>query len=196
MKTRRAWWRSPSALSLTAGCATRRTAERAAAGAAEPTERPTTGSASDGDASGAAVPGSRADFLQSVPADRVFFDIDSYALDGEDRVDAGRPGRLAGPQSERAGDDRGPCRRARHPRIQSRPRRPPRQRRRELSRSPAASRRGRMTVISWGKERPGGARLGRERLGPEPPRGDGGAGISRNVRGEGHPAKPGPVQPK
>jgi peptidoglycan-associated lipoprotein len=40
----------------------------------------------DGNVSGVAVPGSRADFLQSVPADRVFFELDSYTLDGEDRA--------------------------------------------------------------------------------------------------------------
>ncbi len=35
---------------------------------------------------GEAVPGSRADFLQSVPTDRVYFDFDSYSLDAEDRA--------------------------------------------------------------------------------------------------------------
>lgn len=40
----------------------------------------------DGNVSGAVVPGSRADFIQSVPADRVFFETDSYSLDGEDRA--------------------------------------------------------------------------------------------------------------
>ena len=42
------------------------------------------------------------------------------------------------------------------------------------SRGVAASR---MQVISWGKERPAGAGIERRCLGPEPPRGDGGAGI-------------------
>ena len=32
-----------------------------------------------------ALPGSRADFLQNVPSDRVLFETDSYSLDGEDR---------------------------------------------------------------------------------------------------------------
>ena len=44
------------------------------------------GNNQDGNVSGVAVPGSRADFLQSVPADRVFFETDSYSLDGEDRA--------------------------------------------------------------------------------------------------------------
>jgi peptidoglycan-associated lipoprotein len=42
--------------------------------------------AQDGNVSGVAVPGSRADFIQSVPADRVFFELDSYSIDGEDRA--------------------------------------------------------------------------------------------------------------
>ncbi len=43
------------------------------------------GANQDGNVSGVAVPGSRADFVQSVPSDRVFFALDSYALDGEAR---------------------------------------------------------------------------------------------------------------
>ena len=31
------------------------------------------------------MPGSRADFLQSVASDRIFFDFDSYSVDDEDR---------------------------------------------------------------------------------------------------------------
>ncbi len=40
----------------------------------------------DGSVSGTAVPGSRADFMQSVPSDRVFFALDSYSLDGQSRA--------------------------------------------------------------------------------------------------------------
>jgi peptidoglycan-associated lipoprotein len=40
---------------------------------------------SAGNVGNAIVPGSRADFLQSVPSDRVFFDTDSYTVDEEDR---------------------------------------------------------------------------------------------------------------
>ena len=35
---------------------------------------------------GAALPGSRADFLQSVTADRVYFETDGYSIDAEDRT--------------------------------------------------------------------------------------------------------------
>ena len=72
------------ALSLTAGCATRRAQDR-------PPEPPTTtevlpndGLGNDGSQEGG--PGSRADFLRSVPADRVFFALDSYSIDAEDRA--------------------------------------------------------------------------------------------------------------
>ena len=40
----------------------------------------------DGTTPGAAVPGSRADFLASVPTDRVLFAFDSYSLDAEARA--------------------------------------------------------------------------------------------------------------
>ena len=33
-----------------------------------------------------AGPGSRADFMRSVPADRIFFDPDSYSVDAQDRT--------------------------------------------------------------------------------------------------------------
>jgi peptidoglycan-associated lipoprotein len=75
------------ALALSAGCARPRPADQL------PPEPPTNATAEtdglgsqDGNVTGAAVPGSRADFLQSVPADRVFFDFDSYALDDRDRA--------------------------------------------------------------------------------------------------------------
>ena len=72
------------ALSLTAGCATRR-AER-------PVDPPTTTEVTPNDGLGneggsqTGGPGSRADFLRSVPADRVFFGFDSYSIDAEDRA--------------------------------------------------------------------------------------------------------------
>jgi peptidoglycan-associated lipoprotein len=40
---------------------------------------------SAGNVGNTVVPGSRADFLRSVPSDRVFFDTDSYTVDEEDR---------------------------------------------------------------------------------------------------------------
>lgn len=51
----------------------------------EPPSASTPDGNQDGNVSGVAVPGSRADFIQSVPSDRVFFALDSYALDGEAR---------------------------------------------------------------------------------------------------------------
>ena len=66
---------------MTAGCA-RRNRELPPAPPSEtvPGELPGEGTP------GQIVPGSRADFLQSVPADRVLFDFDSYSLDTEARA--------------------------------------------------------------------------------------------------------------
>ena len=68
-----------AALSLTAGCA-RRTTDLPP----EPPSSSTPGDwEQDGTVGGAVVPGSRADFLQSVASDRVFFALDSYSIDSE-----------------------------------------------------------------------------------------------------------------
>ena len=72
------------ALSLTAGCATRR-AERPADPPVTTEVTPNDGLGND-DANQEGGPGSRADFLRSVPADRVFFELDSYSIDAEDRA--------------------------------------------------------------------------------------------------------------
>jgi peptidoglycan-associated lipoprotein len=75
-------------LALTAACSSRRPAQLppppggSEAGAES-------GSGTSGDQSGvagAAVPGSQADFLRSVPSDRVFFDTDQFTLSPEARV--------------------------------------------------------------------------------------------------------------
>ena len=72
-----------AALAMTASCRSRQAADiPPEALGTTPGEQ--TGN-QDGNVSGAAVPGSRADFLQSVPSDRVLFELDSYALDGSDR---------------------------------------------------------------------------------------------------------------
>jgi peptidoglycan-associated lipoprotein len=72
-----------AALVLTAGCRSRQASDiPPEALPATPTEG--TGN-QDGAVSGTAVPGSRADFLQSVPSDRVFFALDSYSLDSQSR---------------------------------------------------------------------------------------------------------------
>jgi len=72
-----------AALSMTAGCA-RRSADLPP----EPPSSTTPGEdlgTQDSTIGGAPVPGSRADFLQSVISDRVFFALDSYAIDAEAR---------------------------------------------------------------------------------------------------------------
>jgi peptidoglycan-associated lipoprotein len=70
-----------AALALTAGCAKKAPEELPPA--------PSTGEATDGGdqtgIEGQALPGSRADFLQSVPSDRVFFDTDLADIDDQDR---------------------------------------------------------------------------------------------------------------
>jgi peptidoglycan-associated lipoprotein len=72
-----------AALSMTAGCARNRQLPPAPPSETAPPDQTTI----DGQTGlpGQAVPGSRADFLQSVPADRVFFGFDSYSLDGQAR---------------------------------------------------------------------------------------------------------------
>jgi len=72
------------ALTLTAGCA-RRNRELPPEPVSESTPDETGTVADDSGTPGAPVAGSRADFLRSVPADRVFFELDSYSIDAEDR---------------------------------------------------------------------------------------------------------------
>jgi len=75
-----------AAISLTAGCATRRAVDN-------PPDPPVTtevpnndGQGNEGGVGERGGPGSRADFLQAVPADRVFFELDSFSIDAEDRA--------------------------------------------------------------------------------------------------------------
>jgi peptidoglycan-associated lipoprotein len=80
------WLMMATALSLTGACASRRTNQL-------PPDPPSAttpdgsldGTGSQGQNGGAAVPGSRADFIQSVPSDRVFFELDSYSLSADAR---------------------------------------------------------------------------------------------------------------
>ena len=72
------------ALTLTPGCA-RRNRELPPEPVSESTPDETGTVADDSGTPGAPVPGSRADFIQSVPADRIFFELDSYSIDDEDR---------------------------------------------------------------------------------------------------------------
>jgi len=142
------------ALSLTVGCAHRRTANEL------PPEPPSANTAEtddagtpDGSVTGTPLPGSRGDFLQSVPADRVFFDFDSFALDDQDRTtldaQAAWLARNSGVRVTIEGhaDERG----TREYNLALGDRRANAARDYLEARGVAASR---MQVISWGKERP------------------------------------------
>ncbi len=107
----------------------------------------------DGGMAGTAVPGSRADFIQSVPSDRIFFALDSYAVDDESRrtLDAQAQWLAANPNVqvtiEGHADERG----TREYNLALGDRRANAARDYLQSRGVAATR---MQVISWGKERP------------------------------------------
>ena len=141
-----------AALSLTAGCAHRRTAAELPPQPPSSTETAENGDQS-GNVSGVAVPGSRRDFLQSVPSDRVFFDTDSYSLDAQSRAtldaQAAWLARNAGVRVTIEGhaDERG----TREYNLALGDRRANAARDYLQSRGIAAER---MTTISWGKERP------------------------------------------
>jgi peptidoglycan-associated lipoprotein len=101
----------------------------------------------------AIVPGSRADFLRSVPADRILFDTDMYDVDDRDRavLDAQAQWLQRYPNVrvtiEGHADERG----TREYNLALGDRRANAAKNYLQSRGIAASR---MTVISWGKERP------------------------------------------
>ena len=107
----------------------------------------------DGTIGGAVIPGSRADFLQSVPSDRIFFALDDYAVDGEDRMtlDAQAEWLMRNPNVtvtiEGHADERG----TREYNLGLGDRRANAAKNYLQSRGVPASR---MTVVSWGKERP------------------------------------------
>jgi len=137
------------ALSLTAGCASRRSADQI------PPEASSTDpwAGQDSGVSGVAVPGSRADFLQSVPSDRIFFAFDSYSVDAESRqtLDAQAAWLGRNPNVrvtiEGHADERG----TREYNLALGDRRANAARAYLESRGVSPSR---MQVISWGKERP------------------------------------------
>jgi peptidoglycan-associated lipoprotein len=143
-----------AALSLTAGCAHRRAdqipPEAVGTNAAEGSD---TSADQSGNVGGTAVPGSRADFLQSVPSDRIFFALDSYSVDDESRrtleAQASWLTRNANVRVTIEGhaDERG----TREYNLALGDRRANAARDYLQSRGIAASR---MQVISWGKERP------------------------------------------
>lgn len=120
----------------------------------EPGPAPTTTEDGAGDAiQGAVVPGSRADFIQSVPSDRIFFDTDMDNIDEQDRsvLDAQAQWLMRNPNVrvtiEGHADERG----TREYNLALGERRANSAKNYLQSRGVDASR---MTVISWGKERP------------------------------------------
>ncbi len=108
---------------------------------------------SDGQVGSAPLPGSRADFLQSVVSDRVLFAFDSYSIDAEARriLDAQAEWLMRNPNVrvtiEGHADERG----TREYNLALGDRRANSARDYLQSRGVAASR---MQTISWGKERP------------------------------------------
>jgi peptidoglycan-associated lipoprotein len=144
-------------LTLAAGCSPRRPAQLPPpppGGSDAGTESGTAGGGDQGGGvAGAAVPGSQADFLRSVPSDRVFFDTDQFALSAEARatldVQAEYLQRFPGVTVTIEGhaDERG----TREYNLALGDRRANSVRNYLESRGIAASR---MTTISWGKERP------------------------------------------
>ena len=141
-----------AALSLTAGCATRRAQDRPPEPPATTEVLPNDGLGNEGPGTRGG-PGSRADFLQSVPADRVFFALDSFAIDAEDRatLDAQASWLTRYPDVrvtiEGHADERG----TREYNLALGDRRANAARDYLQSRGIAPAR---MTTISWGKERP------------------------------------------
>ena len=147
-----------AALIFTGACAKKKPAELPPAPAG--TEG-TAGSGTDADGAGtgtgtvggAAVPGSRADFLQNVAADRVYFETDSYSIDAEDRtvLDSQAAWLQRNPNVrvtiEGHADERG----TREYNLALGDRRANAAKNYLASRGIDSSR---LTVISWGKERP------------------------------------------
>lgn len=137
-----------AALAINAGCAKKPPTELPPA----PGSGADAGTGADGDAAGV-VPGSRADFLQNVPADRIFFETDSYTVDDQDRstLDAQAQWLQNHPNVrvsiEGHADERG----TREYNLALGDRRANAAKNYLSSRGIDASR---MTVISWGKERP------------------------------------------
>jgi peptidoglycan-associated lipoprotein len=142
------------ALSLTAACGSRRPNQLPPA---PPSDGETSGQSGTGTDQGGigttGLPGSQADFLRSVPSDRVFFDTDVYALSGEARaiLDAQAQYLQRYPNVsvtiEGHADERG----TREYNLALGDRRANSVRNYLESRGVGAQR---MTTISWGKERP------------------------------------------
>jgi peptidoglycan-associated lipoprotein len=144
------------ALMLTAACGSKRPAQLPPA---PPSETDGSGNpdgsagADQGGVEGAALPGSQRHFLMAVPSDRVLFDTDEYGLSADDRatLDAQAQYLAQYPSVsvtiEGHADERG----TREYNLALGERRANSVRNYLESRGVAA---GRMTTISWGKERP------------------------------------------
>jgi peptidoglycan-associated lipoprotein len=141
-----------AALALVAACG-KKTPDQLPPAPPETTQTGDSGETVDTGTSSAIVPGSRADFLQSVPSDRVLFETDSYSIDGEDRaiLDAQASWLTRYPSLrvtiEGHADERG----TREYNLALGDRRANAAKNYLQSRGIDA---GRMTVVSWGKERP------------------------------------------
>jgi peptidoglycan-associated lipoprotein len=142
-----------AALSLTAGCAHRRATDIPPGPVGTAGENDAATSGDQAGTAGAPLPGSRADFLQSVPADRIFFALDSYSVDdaGRRTLDAQAEWLTRNPNVrvtiEGHADERG----TREYNLALGDRRANAARDYLQSRGIAATR---MQTISWGKERP------------------------------------------
>jgi peptidoglycan-associated lipoprotein len=144
------------ALVLSAGCAKKKPAQLppAPSGTETGTGADGTGAgAGTGTVGGAAVPGSRADFVQSITSDRVYFGTDSHTLDAEARAVLDTQATWLTRNSgirvtvEGHADERG----TREYNLALGDRRANAAKNYLAGRGIAASR---MNVISWGKERP------------------------------------------
>ncbi|MDB5698645.1 MAG: pal [Alphaproteobacteria bacterium] len=137
-----------AALAMTAGCAKKPPAELPPAPSTGETQAPPSTGVEN-----AIIPGSRADFLRSVPSDRILFDTDMYDVDDRDRavLDAQAQWLQRYPNVrvtiEGHADERG----TREYNLALGDRRANAAKNYLQSHGIAASR---MTVISWGKERP------------------------------------------
>jgi peptidoglycan-associated lipoprotein len=145
-----------AALAMTVGCAKKKPADLPppplGTEGGTGTEGAGTG-AGTGNVGQTALPGSRADFIQNVSSDRIFFDTDSYSIDNEDRsvLDSQVAWLQRNPSVrvtlEGHADERG----TREYNLALGDRRANAARNYLQSRGIDASR---MNVISWGKERP------------------------------------------
>ena len=83
MKSRRLMLVAAAAIAITAGCSKKPPKELPPAPSSGSENGAATGT---NEGSGAIRSGSRADFLQAVPSDRIFFDTDQYNVDDQDRA--------------------------------------------------------------------------------------------------------------